>query len=265
MISARIIADSVNPNGKRLTTFELIYPRFIHAEVMTHRALSKNGASSRAIPIKKIMQAVRKNPASPVYWGTNQAGMQAKEELTGWRLRWAQRIFFFARWPVLFFVWMMTKLNLHKQISNRVLEPWMHMTLVCSATELDNFFKLRLHPDAQPEFQELAKQMKSAMTLSTPRNLEWGQWHLPYVDINDDYMDPLLPMVSAARCARVSYVRQNEKRDNQVDADMAIKLKNSGHWSPFEHPAQAVENCPDSNFCGGWAQLRKFYPEESGK
>ncbi len=277
-ISAKIVADSVNPNGERLTTLELLYPRFIHAECLTHRVLSRNAASSRAIPVKKMLSAVLRAPASPVHWGTNQAGMQARSELSGWR-RWAAiKLFFLARYPALFMVWLMTKVGLHKQVANRLLEPWGHITVVCSATEWENFFKLRLHPDAQPEFQELARCIKVAMDASVPQQLPWYAWHLPYVQ-PEDYGDaaqvegrpagsllspaPDLAFVSAARCARVSYVRQGERRDIQEDINMSKRLSSSGHWSPFEHPAQAAPMSA-GNF-SGFLQLRKTFAGEDGK
>jgi hypothetical protein len=277
-ISAKVIADSVNPNGERLTTFELLYPRFIHSELMTHRVLSRNAASSRAIPVKKMLSAVLRGPASPIHWGTNQPGMQARSELSGWRRRVAIKLFFLARYPALFMVWLMTKVGLHKQVANRLLEPWGHITVVCSATEWENFFKLRLHPDAQPEFQELARCIKVAMDESVPQQLPWSGWHLPYVE-PEDYGTagimapaqssspmgscPPLALVSAARCARVSYVRQGERRDLLEDLKMAERLSTSGHWSPFEHPAMAAQMSA-GNF-EGFLQVRKTFEGEDGK
>ena len=80
-IQAKIIEDSISSTGKRITTFQLLYPRFIHAELMTHRVFSRNASSSRAIPVTKMLAMVREDPAMPIHWGRNQPGMQAKEEL----------------------------------------------------------------------------------------------------------------------------------------------------------------------------------------
>lgn len=147
----------------------------------------------------------------------------------------------------------------------------MHIVIVCSATEWENFFKLRLHPDAQPEFQELARCIRFAMDESVPQVLEWGMWHQPYLEPVDwaitaslgrDERSDLLPdtvFMSVARCAAVSYVRQGEKRDPRKDIDLSIRLRDSGHWSPFEHVAQA-EPGRFGNFFG-WKQLRSFYKE----
>ena len=273
-IRARVIADSINPNGDRLTTVEITFNRYILAELNTHRMLSKNSASSRAIPVSRIIRQVWSDPAIPISWGANQAGMQARSELFGWRRALARRLFRSARLPAIVIAWMLTKVGLHKQVVNRVLEPWVWHTAVVSATEWENFFRLRLHPDAQPEFQELARCMKQAIDASVPSPIGWGDWHMPYTDKNDNVVPHLLPLeyssdvpvrawISCARCARVSYVRQNEKRDPAKDIDMANGLRKSGHWSPFEHVAQA-KSVSLGNF-SGWKQLRKFYPTESGK
>jgi thymidylate synthase ThyX len=81
MIEAKIIADSLNPVGVRLVTFKLTYPRFILAELNTHRVFSRNSASSRAVPIEKMIERVRANPVVPIHWGKNQPGMQASEQI----------------------------------------------------------------------------------------------------------------------------------------------------------------------------------------
>lgn len=273
-IFARVIADSINPDGQRLTTIEATFNRYILAELNTHRQLSKNSASSRAIPVTRIMRQVWSDPALPISWGANQAGMQANSELSGWRRWLARRLFLAARIPVLAFAWMLTKVGLHKQVTNRILEPWVWHTAIVSGTEWENFFKLRLHPAAQPEFQELARCIRVAMDTSVPDKLDWGQWHLPYLTpggavalaATTEGEDPWFEgpaKVSAACCARVSYVRQNDRKSVEEDMKLATRLTSSGHWSPFEHVACA-EPGPSGNFIG-WKQLRKFYPDESGK
>lgn len=277
VISVRVIADSINRLGRRITTFEGVFNRYLLAEFNTHRAFSRNSASSRAIPVKKMMAQVFWNPATPIHWGANQAGMQARAELSGWR-RWAAvKLFLLARFPALFIVWLLTLVGLHKQIANRILEPWVWHTVVFTSTEMRNFFKLRLHPDAQPEFQEFARCCKVAFDQSTPRLLEWGEWHLPYITTEDwaaaasfegsqDLPIPLLALMSSARCAAVSYVRQGERREPKKDIELSERLRNGGHWSPFEHVALACEDCERSgNFDGGWEQLRKCFPGEDGR
>lgn len=273
-IRARVIADSINPEGDRLTTVEAVFNRYILAELNTHRMLSRNSASSRAIPVTKVMKQVLSDPAVPVAWGKNQKGMQARAELAGWRRALARRLFLLARFPALVFAWLLTKAGLHKQVTNRILEPWVWHTAIISATEWDNFFRLRRHPDAQPEFYELANCVWDAMQQSYPRRLEWGEWHTPYIDddmpvrmsrTNCAIDDPILtyPKVSAACCARVSYVRQNDRRATQDDVAMSDKLAHDGHFSPLEHPAKATRG-RWGNF-DGWRQLRKFYDGEDGR
>lgn len=271
MIRAKVIADSVNPAGDRITTVECTFPRWILAEVNTHRKLSRNSASSRAIPTKKILASVLRDPAVPVAWGRNQAGMQARSELSGWRRWLAKRLFLLARYPALLMALILTKVGLHKQITNRILEPWMWHTAIITATTWENLFKLRLHPDAQPEFQELARCIKEAIDASRPKEMPWEGWHLPYLpDVAMaghvyDTSDPFLtyPKISAACCARVSYVRQNDRRGEDEDLKLAERLISSGHWSPFEHVACA-RGVSMGNF-SGWQQLRKFYAGESGE
>lgn len=273
MISAKVIADSVNPAGQRITTFECVFPRWILAEVNTHRMLSRNSASSRAIPTKKLLWSVLRDPATPVEWGRNQSGMQARSELSGVRLWLARRIFFLARYPAVLFAWLLSKVGLHKQLTNRIVEPWMWHTAIITATTFDNLFKLRAHPDAQPEFQSLAWKMIDARDKSVPRQIGWNGWHLPYVDgISmsgpvEGPSDPTLdiPKVSAACCARVSYVRQSDRRAVKEDVTFTERLIASGHWSPLEHVAMACEGeGPSGNFTGGWKQLRKFFSGEDG-
>lgn len=287
MISAKVIADSVNPDGVRLTTYEVTFNRYILAEVNTYREFSRNSASSRAIPVEKVMRQVWSDPAVPIHWGKNQRGMQARAELTGWRRWMARRLFLAARIPVLVVVWLLTKLKLHKQVANRLMEPWVWHTAIITATNIDNMLGQRDHEDAQPEFRQLAKLIRRARDESTPARLEWGEWHLPYV-LPDDWvavasMDaveldrdaegnpiwPVIPeiaLVGAARCAAVSYVRQGEKRYIEKDLELANRLVKSGHWSPFEHVAVAEKgHTRDSNFDAGWKQLRKFYKREAGR
>jgi hypothetical protein len=274
MISARVIADSVNPNGVRLTTYEATFNRYILAEVNTYREWSRNSASSRAIPVQKVMRQVWSDPATPIHWGANQKGMQAKAELTGWRRWWARRVFLWARLPVLALVWVLTKLKLHKQVTNRLLEPWIWHTAIVSSTNIENMLGQRDNPDAQPEFQVLSRCFRKARDESVPRRIGWGGWHLPYVEnltMSGEILgseDPFLemPKVSAACCAAVSYLRQNDRKTRDEYVALAMRLISSRHWSPFEHVAQAIEgHVKDSNFDAGWKQLRKFFPKEDGR
>lgn len=235
-ISSQIIADSLNPlTGDRLTSFMLTYPRFIHSELMTHRVLSRNASSSRAIPIEKMIAMIEENPAEPVEWGTNQKGMQAGNPLEGHERALARAAWHFGLGKSVTTAHTLLERGVHKQIANRVLEPWAHMTTLVTATELGNFFKLRAHPDAQPEFQELAYEMLDSYLNHEPKILNIGEWHLPF-DMHDDKLDINTKIkVCVARCARTSYIAFDGSYSVEADVAMHDRLLNNGHMSPFEH------------------------------
>lgn len=319
-ISAQVIADScqgfdvklpVAGQGYRhgsprlrLTTFELRYPRFIHAELMTHRVFSRNASSSRAIPIQKLIDEVQKDPAMPVFWGKNQAGMQAREELSrcpafdvdpmapmedflspfmNANIEWSR-----ARDFAVHAVKRLMTIGLHKQLANRLLEPWSHITVLVTSTDWANWYALRNHPDAQPEMKALAEVMLIAHRGSTPQALQSGDWHLPYVTdlekrlISEGLIgdrrhleDPLfLPKLSAARCARVSYLKHDGGEPTYAE-DLILYDRlmggNPKHASPTEHQARVpVDEDYDSgddfrhpsNLCR-WTQHRKLIEGES--
>jgi hypothetical protein len=253
MIQAKIIEDSIaRASGVRLTTMQLTYPRFIHAEFMTHRVFSRNASSSRAIPVAKMLEQVRTEPATPIHWGKNQAGMQAKAELEGEDLATAGYLWDKAARMAADIAEEMAALGLHKQVANRILEPFQHIHVIVTATEWENFFNLRAHPDAQPEIQALAYEMLDALKASDPRPLNFGDWHLPYIwpeERSSRNIQMLLKM-SAARCARVSYLRHDGLRPRiEEDLDRYEKLVGSNpmHASPVEHQAT-----PDRVMDGKW-------------
>jgi thymidylate synthase ThyX len=245
------------------------YPRFIHSEMMTHRAFSRNAASSRAIPIKKMIAAVRAEPALPVYWGRNQTGMSAREEIAPelaeraraeWTaalddaLRHAERL-------------AAQDIDLHKQLVNRLLEPFAWITVIITATEWANFFTQRAHPDAQPEIKHIAEMMLQAYGASTPQPVALGRWHLPLIqDDERELPDAELCKLSVARCARVSYLTHDGKRDRGKDLELYERLLGggaNGHWSPFEHVATpALDPQQHSANFVGWEQYRKRFPGE---
>lgn len=255
-IKARVIADSTSSvTYQRLTTLELEYPRFIHSEFMTHRMLSKNSASSRAIPIKAMHEHIKASPQEPVEWGANNPGMQSKSLLGETEAASAKGVWNSAREQALSHAVIMSSVGAHKQIVNRLTEPFMQMKVVVSGTEWANFFWLRDHEDADPTIRELAKVAKRAMDASIPVMLLPGEWHLPYVQI--DYCDKdkylvysvdgvevdleTAKKVSASCCAQVSY----RKNDDSVEKALAIydRLINSQpiHASPVEHQATPID------------------------
>lgn len=260
-ISAKIVADSISKHGIRLTTMELNYPRFIHSEFLTHRMFSRNAASSRAIPIEKMLEQVRQSPAMPVHWGKNQPGMQARKEIDFPTL--AQDIWKYASELAVDRAYELKDLDIHKQIVNRLLEPFQYIKVIVTATEYDNFFKLRCHEDAQPEMYELARCMKEAMENSIPKELgksEWivNNWHLPYVNVDKEELglEPDIAVkCSVARCARVSYLNHdNSSPSIEKDIDLYSKLLEAGHMSPFEHVAtpMRMSDCTESDYFWNW-------------
>ena len=264
-MEVKIIADSISPSGVRLTTFQLKYQRFFHSEVMTHRQFSRNASSSRAIPISKMIEQVRNDPAIPVEWGKNQPGMQARENLSEDDQVKAKFLWLVARDEACNTAEMMVSLGLHKQIVNRILEPFQWIHVVVTATEWDNFFALRDHPDAQPEIRELAKMMKHVYNTSTPRKMNIGDWHLPYIT-EDDHRLTLdeQKKVSAARCCRVSYMKHDGFRaDVSEDIQLHDRLvtANPPHMSPVEHQAQCSYGEVWSGNFRQWRQYRKELEE----
>jgi len=269
-ITARILADSArlaSPTA-RITTFELRYPRMVHSELMTHRMLSRNAASSRAIPIERMIADVLEDPAMPVHWGSNKPGMQAGAELTGAALGGVRYDWLAARDEAVRSARDMSALGLHKQIVNRILEPWAHITVICTATDWANFYHLRRDPMAQPEIHALADAMWAAQQESRPihrshRDGVWA-WHLPLVTDDErrnlDLTDSI--KISTGRCARVSYLTHEGKRDPAADIALHDRLATSGHWSPFEHAARVQETATRSGNFYGWDQYRKTFAAE---
>ena len=265
-ITAKVIEDSIAENGVRLTTLQLCYPRFIHAEFMTHRVFSRNASSSRAIPVAKMIEQVRNDPAMPIHWGKNQAGMQANEELAPMAQEGARQLWMQAARDAASVAQVMADVGLHKQVANRILEPYQYMHVIVTATEWENFFELRNHPDAQPEIHALAKVMHFALAESRPVQRQENDWHLPYVTraervaFNND-LDLLLKL-SAARCARVSYLTHDGQTPS-VEKDVALYDRLVGskplHASPIEHQATPLPEADmwSGNF-RGWLQNRKI-------
>ena len=266
MIKAKIITDSISKHtGQRITTFELEYQRFIHAELMSHRVYSRNSSSSRAIPIQTMINHIKATTAMPTHWGKNQSGMQARTEVEDSVKQTAMQIWLQARDDAISHAQRLAANGLHKQVANRILEPYQMIKVIVTATDYANWFNLRLHPDAQPEIHELAKVMYEALALSEPMELSHGEWHLPYIERERDEEGELkyfvyntdedptsetfghqytmslsleqAQKISCSCCAQVSY----RKSDTSIEKAITIydKLVNSKpvHASAFEHCA----------------------------
>jgi len=273
LITARILADSVAPNGVRMTTMEIEYPRFILAELNTHRMLSKNSASSRAIPVKAMHQHMTENPAQPVHWGKNQPGMQASVELTDNDLADVKFMWRRAQQDAMHWAWQMAeRVGLHKQVANRITEPWMTMKTVISGTEWANFWWLRAHRDAQPEIHELATKMFAAYSASTPQPLQPGEWHLPYVKSHRlssgelIYLDatdtPITTeqakIISASCCAQVSYRKSDDSYAKAEKIFRQLIESQPCHASPVEHQATPMESWAYETVQDDPQHLRKY-------
>lgn len=255
-ITATIIQDSISVHGKRIITYELEYHRYIHAEFMTHRMFSRNAASSRAIPVERMHANIMENPAEPIVWQRNQAGMQSKEELYGDELLEAQMYWGKAVNGAVGWSKDLMNAGLHKQWANRVTEFAQMMKTVMTTTEDANWNELRDHEDAQPEIHELARIMKLAKAASSPMKLSHGEWHVPYVTRRfTTILGPLVysdaagnhltveeaKMISASCCAQVSYRRNDDTLDKaKVIFDRLIESKPQ-HASPIEHQATPMK------------------------
>lgn len=241
-ISATSILASNGYAGKRIDSVLCRYPKFIHGELMTHRVFSRNASSSRAIPVSKLIEDVERDPVIPMFWGKNQPGMQAAEELTGIELIRTKANWERARKNAVNLALAMSADDAHKQIVNRVLEPFSHINVLITATEWENFFNLRIHEAAQPEMRLLAIAIRSAIASATPRTLLPGAWHLPFVTPEERHslFTSRLIKLSVARCARLSYLTHDQRPPN-VEEDTALYERLVGgqpiHASPAEHQA----------------------------
>lgn len=315
MYNAKVLADSISPDGVRLTTMEWTFPRFILAEVNTHRSKSSNAASSRAIPIKKRVDAVLTEPFVPSF-AKNQAGMQAGEVFTEEDQKEATTVWLQARDAAVLGANNLSEKEAHKQYVNRLIEPFSWCTLIITATDWSNLFWLRCDSMAQPEFQTIAFMALKAYLESVPKEIGFGGWHRPLifqedeeevanyvaemkgkypllVDSYEEAINERLNKISAARCARVSYLTHSNIRDHERDLELYGRLvgNTTKHSSPLEHVATpalpedmvyrinqltatpTVHGKPhispkpgEIGYCGnfkGWKQLRKFLPGEN--
>lgn len=281
MIKARIIADSVSPTGHRITTMEVTFHRFILAELNTHRAFSRNSASSRARSTKITIDETDRNLAMPLRWMEEARGMSGRREVSESLAYSVESIWHQAYVHAMEQARKLADLGIHKSLVNRIIEPYMWHTAVVTATDWDNFFDQRLAlledgtPAAQPEMYELALRMKNALAVSMPSKLDTGDWHLPYItshDVNQvaqsttPFSTTRLCQISVARCAGVSYMTQGVAyRDHDKDVALFERLRTAEppHWSPFEHVATPLDglnrhtNRYVDNFCG-WQSYRNL-------
>jgi thymidylate synthase ThyX len=256
--SARVLLDSVSPHGVQLTTLEVTFPRFVLAEFNTHRQFSRNSASSRAVPTSKLIERVEREPVLPLQWGRNKAGMSASDVLTDGEADAARRIWLKARDDAVAHARQLLELKVHKQELNRILEPFLWHTVIVSATEWDNFFELRCGINAQPEIREAAVRMREAMAASRPQSMQYGEWHTPLLQDDERSLDvEERKRISAARCARVSYLTHDGTREIVKDLELYERLRTDRHLSPFEHVATPARDADFHANFRGWLQMRR--------
>ena len=270
-IKATVICDSINEQGIRLTTFEIEYPRIVMSEFNTMRAISKNSSSSRAIPVSKMLEHTKNINLKPIYFGSKKSGMQAGDELVGEDLLYAKSTWESALHSMVHSAKILDDCGVAKEVTNRLVEPFQLVKVVCTATDWENFFNLRLHPDSDPNICMLAYKMYQAMQESKPIELKVGEWHLPFVNVgwngkgemcyaDDDFNFIELEQaikLSAASCACVSYRTEGmtlEKADKIFD--MLIKAEVI-HASPFEHLATPVVFNETNEMCNVFEYLDK--------
>ena len=279
LIAARILADSVSPTAPRMTTWLVTMPRIILAEWNTHRKFARNAASSRAIPVEKCLQQVEENPFVPLVWHKNRPGMQGSEELQGAEREQAIAEWLVARDNAVSQAKRMIELGIHKQIANRLIEPWRYVDVLMTCCEpgLQNFFALRAEGAAEPHMQDLAYKMLDLYNGSTPKILQPGEWHIPYGDNMPQGLTWEVQLkIAVARAARLSYENFDGTFSVQDDIKLHDRLASQGHWSSFEHIAQVADllahepgkdyydaiGTKHGNLEPGWVQLRKLYPTE---
>ena len=255
-ISATVVADSTCAvTGERLTSLLLEYPRFIHGEFMTHREISKNSSSSRAIPVVTMIDQIYRDTAVPIHWGKAQKGMQAREEHSA-PIEWKngfftpQEAWLLARDSACEIATAFAQAGYHKQVANRLTEPFQRMRVLATANRWDNFFNLRLESfegeyQAQPEIHQLAIEVYRALEASEPVELRAGEWHLPfykhgYWKLGDSTRADVAVDISSSCSAQTSYRKLDDSEKKA--REMRAKLREGGavHASPFEHCATPI-------------------------
>ena len=258
LITAKVIADSNNWTGFRVTTLELEYPRYIHSELMTHRCMSRNAASSRAIPVDKMIDIIVNQKEFFPIWTETQKGMQGKIITDEDRILMLNTEWKMARAHATHAAWNLKRAGVHKQNINRLLEPYQFMKTIVTATDWTNFFHLRLAEDVMPEMQLLARKIKEAMNSSTPCNLDIGEWHLPYIKGNEGYDTETAKKISVSCCAQVSYRKLDETPEKALEIYNKLVSGDRLHASAFEHVCTPIDSW-DAPLLGnlrGWKQYR---------
>ena len=310
-IKAEIVAHSINPQGDELISVLCTFPRIILAEVNTHRMLSKNTSSSRAIPFKKMVESVENDPFIPIAWQKSHSGMQGSEYFTDKeQIEELIEEWLYGRNTAVTQAKILHDMEVTKQLVNRILEPFMWTTMLITGSRegWENFFHLRcpaycdvpsdfkkstvvfkskkdavnyinsvgnkitvesyddLHwrawnkGQAEIHIMDLAEKIWDAVNESTPKQLEAGEWHIPFLEnLNLDWVDkfeeewdynendiPAAVKISTAMAARTSYTVVGDEKE--IDYEKMIGLhdrllaQDPPHSSPLEHCARAMSS-----------------------
>lgn len=265
--TALVLADSIHKDH-RITTLELNFPMFVQPQLLRHRAFSFSVQSTRAVPLVEQIRRVREHPAMPQRWGRSERGMVAHGDVDEAGVEKARLEWLCAMEQATLQASRLGVLSIHQEVAARLLMPFQWCRAIVTATEWDNFFALRIDSHAQTEIQNLAVTIRDAMAASKPRHKRHGDWHLPY--INDDERDCMgddAVLISAGRCARVSYLQHDGKRNADRDLALGKRLAALGHMSPLEHQATPGDGdtlASPSNV-RGWTQARKTYANEDNR
>jgi thymidylate synthase ThyX len=266
-ISAEVIAKSKNfLTSDTLVTFLLTYPRIIHAEILTHRVFSRNCASSRAVPVPKQIHKLESEYFIPDQWVANCKGMSPSAEIPEQNIDPAIAVWNRAKQEAVIASAELYELGVHKEISNRLTEPFQIMQTVLTVSNSENFYRLRLSETAQRQIRALALAMYEANEAAEPEVLRAGEWHLPFLSPTEKKIYNLQTLIalSIARCARVSYYLVDGTPSN-IEKDIALgqKLIKDHHLSPCEHSAMAFSRHVKIGNFVGFMQFRKFLKEET--
>ena len=263
----------MSPAGIRQATLVVVYPRIVHCEMLTHRVFSRNSSSSRAIPVDRLIRLIEKDPYIPEEWGQNQKGMQSGESLDGITAIRCRQEWMSAMKAAIFHARNLSALQVHKLWVNRLLEPFSWITVIITATDWANFFALRCHRAAHPDMRRIATMMRDALQASAPRHVDHGCWHIPFLteeempwqDRTDRNVRLRHLLISAGRCARVSYLTHDGKHDPEADFDLGSRMmiERPMSASPFEHQATPLASGKSMGNLRGWRQLRHDLPNES--
>lgn len=277
-----------------ITTMHIRVPRIIWPEILTHRVLSRNARSSRAVPERVMLEEIQRDPFVPWHWTRIQQGMQGeaghdnpvvllnpKTDLE--EIHSNERAWLLARDSALGYAKAFAGAGYHKQIFNRIVEPYMWIDGLITTVTWNNLLWLRDDDAAEPHLRDIAVAIKQVLDSAKPQQLDDGDWHLPYIAAADyaaaadrfprmSQQNEWLRKISAARCARMSYVPFNGEASYEAELQRYLRLTSDArlHASPMEHQATPDFQLADGRWARpelhgnllGFVQGRKLDPRE---